>query len=85
MNEVAINWLVKKNEDRRAHCIFFMGLISATQAEAEKLGFAELSEKLMHLVIEARYTVLDEMLDIANPSSLLSMSIRKKSRNCLGG
>ena len=63
MNDIAINWVVKKNEDRRANCIFFMGLISATQSEAEKLGFAELSEKLMHLVIEARYAVLDEFLD----------------------
>jgi hypothetical protein len=78
MSDAAVNWLIRKNEERRANCIFLMGLISATQAEAEKLGFSEISEKLMHLVIESRYAVLDELLDMSSSSNYLYDATIKK-------
>ncbi len=65
MNDLAFYNTLKQQNDRRAHLIFFMGMICATQSEAEKLGFGEISDRLMQLAIEARYAVHDELLSMS--------------------
>jgi hypothetical protein len=78
MHLKATNWLLEQRENRRANCIFLIGLMSASQAEAENLGFAEIASSLMNVIIEARYTVLDELLDTSTNDMLLS---RADTRN----
>lgn len=64
-------------DTRKASFNFFLGLLISAQEEAEKLGYINLSFKLTNLGIEARYAVLDELLDMRSRNVLICEGVDK--------